>query len=232
MMPHRAEERNPPIVTQVIQETRIDGNVIMRIQLREPTPPQPGTIIEFTDYDATDARFNKQLVGGGRPRIITFSPPDPASLPNLASVMMSVHSLIRLNFYSEPRVGGVSLDKSVTVVSVTRNSPVEIVLLVGVVGTLAAGFAQTIATRVRNIVVRYNEARRDTARTSAEVAGYEAVQALFEKNRAALEVGDAAAPIGDFDPAAILVSLRAIEKVTIEAPETPPAVTTGAPPNP
>ena len=66
----------------------------------------------------------------------------------------------------DPATPTVARPVDVRVLSITRNSPLEFVLVIGTGVMAASAGAALIATRVRNIVRRYNEIRIDNARTT------------------------------------------------------------------
>lgn len=106
----------------------------------------------------------------------------------------------------------------VRVLSITRNSPLEFVLVIGAGLTAASASAALIATRVRNIVRRYNEIRVDYARTTTRVTAYEALTDMLEKNRESAAAGGASADLTALDTASLIKALDAVELIDLLGP--------------
>lgn len=116
--------------------------------------------------------------------------------------------------YSEPHL---------ELVSVTRNSPYEIVALVLAAAGATTATATIVANRMRTISKRYNEIRADLAKTDvivarseAQVAAYSAMTEMLLANQAASLAGAEVADPSQVQLDRSIAALTAIDKLSVE----------------
>lgn len=156
-----------------------------------------------------------------------FDSPDVAHNMELLLADKEYRSRTRTRLGFDEFIAGIQRYSSgrprMELISVTRNSPYEVVVVVVAAVGAATATATIMANRVRIIAMRYNQIRADFARTSVvvarsetQVAAYAVVNEMLAANHAAAIMGAEVADPSEIHLHRSIAALAAIEQLSVE----------------